>query len=190
MDDTAFPCHTQGGFVCTMAGTLILAVMSGKHLKKKSLELVLASLSDKSGSNSFENETIFIGEPGLAIWVPFGHVCFAFALSDSRPSKKTAIDIAKAAKGERKVKKKKDDIRYASHIWVPMMSWRDSKIEAQTVAWSYRHLLATQACMSKKYKSGTGHDNWMKSLSTVAVSLGAEKETPEQQKKESSDDDS
>ena len=148
--------------------------MHGRHLTSKSLDLVLGSLKEKKGPFSFEGETLYVAETGMAIWVPFGMVAFCFALPAARPSMKTPVDVNKLAKGHRPKRSKADDMKYASHVWLPIMSELDAGRDGKMVSWAYSFLRSTQSCLSKKYMERSGHDKWMEALGKVATTMAAE----------------
>ena len=152
-------------------GTLMVAVLSSKHLagRKRDLDAILEELKEKKGPLSREKEHLFVAEEGVAIYVPFGFIAFAFALSEARPTLETAEQVLATKNGKRKPRRKKDDdVKYAHHIWIPLMSSLDKDNDAKTVNWCYSYLMGTQRVLKSSYTDQTAHSAWMSQLAEKA----------------------
>ena len=169
-----------------MTSNLICQCLSGASIvtkgKSMGLEKILSSLREKKGDSSFVSERTFILERGVALYVPFATVCFVFALDDKRCTLETGEDM-----GAKKKRKKKDDVKYAHHIWIPVMSEFDAKQDCLQVAWTFSQLTVKQSALKKSWVESSGFERWMKMLHAVAEKQAATKDVVETTKVAASD---
>ena len=160
----------------THVGTLLVAVLDAQHLpgQKRDLDAVCEHFKEKKGACSWEKETLYILEPHMAAYVPFGCIAFTFGLSNMRPSLKTAEEVLKAEGGKRpRRRKKEDDIRYVSHVWIPLMSKLDTN-HKKPASWVYAYLRSTQGVLKSSYMEDSGHGEWMAALGEIAAAQKAD----------------
>ena len=160
----------------THVGTLLVAVLDAQHLpgQKRDLDAVCEHFKEKKGACSWEKETLYILEAHMATYVPFGCIAFTFGLSNMRPSLKTAEEVLKAEGGKRpRRRKKEDDIRYGSHVWIPLMSKLDTN-HKKPASWVYAYLRSTQGVLKSSYMEDSGHGEWMAALGEIAAAQKAD----------------